>query len=165
MSKILCETIYCNHLDLDTLAWETAKTKPVSRNLPDVATDILTFNHKNTTWVIEGCYADLLRVALEEAFGVIFLNPGIDTYLRNAKSRPCEPYKYISPEAQDANLTILLEWIKDYYHRSDEFSYIAHRQLFQAFSGPKLEFTSKIQDPRSKIQDSSSVVKQFTQLV
>jgi len=158
LAKILCESINGIHLDLDTLAWEPGTTKPVRRILSDVTPEILDFSHENNRWVIEGCYADLLEVAMDAASAVIFLNPSIDTCISNAKNRPWEPHKYTSPEAQDANLSMLLEWIKDYYHRSDEFSYIAHRQLFQAFSGPKFEFTSNIQDP-------SSVVKLFTQLV
>lgn len=156
LATMLCKAINAKHLDLDTLAWEPGNTKPVRRHLHDVAAEILAFSHENNRWVIEGCYADFLELAMDAASAVIFLNPSIDTCISNAKNRPWEPHKYESPEAQDANLSMLLEWINDYHHRDDELSYKAHRQLFEAFSGLKKEFTSNI-------PDLEFVVKQLAQ--
>lgn len=130
------------HLDLDTVAWEPAAEQPTRRALPASRAEILAFVEGTGTWVVEGCYADLLEIALPYATNIVFLNPGSDTCVGNARKRAWEPYKYSSPAAQAANLAMLIDWIKTYEHRTDEFSYTAHRRLFDSFDGPKLELRS-----------------------
>ena len=61
----------------------------------------------------------------------------------NARARPWEPHKYASREEQDASLEFLLGWIRDYATRDDVFSLAAHRALFDAFAGDKIELTSR----------------------
>lgn len=137
-AAILC----CRHLDLDTIAWEPEAKPPVRRSPDASRSEILAFIGATDDWVIEGCYADLLEVAVDHATDVIFLNPGAATCIENAKRRPWEPHKYATPEAQDANLGMLIDWIRAYDKRTDEFSYVAHRRLFDGFAGQKLEFLS-----------------------
>ena len=136
----------CAHMDLDTVAWASDAASPTRRPLAESEAEILAFIDSNTSWVVEGCYADLLEVALEHATEVVFLNPGTETCLENARNRPWEPHKYPSQEAQDANLGMLLDWIKAYDQRSDEFSYAAHRRLFDGFAGRKREFDSNVRE-------------------
>lgn len=59
----------------------------------------------------------------------------------NARHRPWEPHKYESKEAQDANLSMLLDWIAGYTERDDSLSYAVHFALFQSFHGKKTEIT------------------------
>ena len=33
----------------------------------------------------------------------------------------------------------LQKWVADYYQREDAWSYRAHREIFDAFAGPKIE--------------------------
>ena len=141
-AKALAEQIACPHLDLDSIAWDPSAATPTRRALPDSAADIAAFTRRSDAWVIEGCYADLLELAMAKATTVVFLNPGVETCIANARNRPWEPHKYPSPEAQNANLDMLVAWIRDYAERDDEFSLAAHRRLFDAFKGPKREFTS-----------------------
>jgi len=132
------------HLDLDTLAWMPTQP-PQRRPLAESARDIAAFVEANEHWVIEGCYADLLELALPRCTQLVFLNPGIEAGIANARSRPWEPHKYASKEAQDANLEMLIDWIRDYETRSDELSLAAHRALFDGFAGDKRELTSRAQ--------------------
>ncbi|HAN26340.1 MAG TPA: shikimate kinase, partial [Haliea salexigens] len=88
------------------------------------------------------CYADLLELAIPHATEIVFLNPGTETCIENARQRPWEPHKYASPAAQDANLAMLIAWIRDYEQRVDEFSYTAHRRLFDGFQRRKRELQS-----------------------
>lgn len=136
----------CPHMDLDTVAWESGSATPVRRNPEASRSEILTFINPEPNWVVEGCYADLLELALAHATEIVFLNPGPETCVENARNRPWEPHKYSSREAQDANLGMLIEWIKAYDRRTDEFSYLAHRRLFEGFDGPKMEFNSNARD-------------------
>jgi adenylate kinase family enzyme len=125
------------HLDLDPLAWLPG-TPPVRRALADAlaaARDV----SGGSRWVIEGCYADLIDALAPRCTGMILLNPGVEACRANARARPWEPHKYATPEAQDASLAMLLDWIGTYDTRTDEMSLAAHRRVFDAFEGAKVE--------------------------
>ncbi len=130
------------HLDLDTLAW-LPSVPPARRPVDDSARDIRAFTDAHASWVIEGCYADLLALVAPQCDTLVFLNPGTEACIDNARRRPWEPHKYATVEAQDANLEMLIEWIRDYDRRTDEFSLRAHRALFDGFAGDKVELTSR----------------------
>lgn len=127
------------HLDLDTLAWDPG---PKRRAIEQSRRELEPFIAEDT-WVVEGCYADLAAIALERATHLLFLHPGTEACIANAKERPWEPHKYASKEAQDANLAMLIEWIRDYETRTDELSLHAHRQLYGSYSGNKRELKSR----------------------
>ncbi len=129
------------HLDLDSLAW--LPTEPPQR-MPLVESKILIdeFIEKNDSWVIEGCYTDLLDMLAVVATELVFLNLSIDQCLENARNRPWEPHKYPSKQAQDANLEMLLGWIAQYEKREDVFSLSAHIEFYEGFSGTKTRILS-----------------------
>ena len=132
----------CPHLDLDTVAWEEGCASPTRKTLSQSAKLIEPFLENNERWVIEGCYADLLELVLPHCSEVVFLNPGVEICSDNCRQRPWEPHKYPSPEAQDANLGMLLAWVEQYPERCDEFSLQAHRRLFDQYAGTKREYSS-----------------------
>ncbi|MCY7297143.1 shikimate kinase [Alteromonas sp. a30] len=129
------------HLDLDSIAW-LPQHPPVRKPLEAAHLDITHFVKNNENWVIEGCYADLLALVLDEATEVIFLDLPISQCVENAQKRPWEPHKYASKSAQDENLPMLIEWIGQYEQREDTFSRQAHRELFDRFDGTKSRFTT-----------------------
>jgi hypothetical protein len=94
--------------------------------------------------VVEGCYADLLEIAIPLASEVIFMNLPIESCVRNAKQRPWEPHKYESKAAQDDNLEMLIDWIRQYTLRDDTFSQSAHQALFDGYTGKKIMHTSNL---------------------
>ena len=124
------------------LAW-LPQTPPVRRALEDSGRAIQAFTAAHDAWVIEGCYADLLALAADRATMLVLLNPGVDACIANARERPWEPHKYASKEAQDRNLEMLIGWIRGYETRGDTMSLSAHRRLFDAFAGDKIELTSR----------------------
>ncbi|MCV6613479.1 MAG: shikimate kinase [Cellvibrionaceae bacterium] len=130
------------YLDLDTVAW--LPQLPPKRMPLDESMDLITgFVKNHQAWVIEGCYTDLAGLISEEANELIFLNVPVDHCLENADMRPFEPHKYSSPQAQDKNLPMLRDWIRDYANRQDDCSLAAHRQLFDRFNGKKTELTQR----------------------
>jgi adenylate kinase family enzyme len=135
------------HLDLDTLAWRPA-TPPERRPVDDSKSDIAAFITGAEAWVIEGCYGDLLAFAAGQATGAIWLDLPVEACTANARARPFEPHKYVSPEAQDANLPMLIDWIRAYDTRSDTFSRRAHQMLFDSFASSKvtLRANSAVED-------------------
>lgn len=129
------------HLDLDTLAWK--RTSPPERMpLDESATIIKGFLKSNNGWVIEGCYTDLLEMAVSESTQIIFMNLPIEICIANAKKRPWEPHKYKSKEAQDANLDMLIHWIAQYNERDDTFSLLSHEKFFKKYPGSKKMYIS-----------------------
>lgn len=142
LARRLKDTENLAHLDLDELAWQ--KTTPLQRApLSESQSAIEQFTQDNESWVIEGCYADLLELLLNEANEMIYLNLPVEDCIENARQRPWEPHKYESKQAQDANLDMLLDWIRDYDNRTDEFSRAAHEVLYHSFTGKKTQLSSR----------------------
>jgi len=129
------------HLDLDTLAWRPT-SPPERQSLEVSARRINEFMNHNDRWVIEGCYADLIELAVTESTEMIFLDLPVNDCIANARNRPWEPHKYQSKADQDANLGMLIDWISQYESRQDEFSATAHRRLYNTYTGPKRKLTS-----------------------
>ena len=123
------------HIDLDTIAW--LPTDPPQRvPLPEAQRRLQSLTQADA-WVAEGCYADLIELLLPNATEIIFLDLPVARCQAHARSRPWEPHKYPSKEAQDANLEMLLGWIAAYPDREGELGRAAHVALFDAFTGEK----------------------------
>lgn len=136
LAKKLKQEFNLAHLDLDTLAWSDT-IPPQRKPLTESNKEIDTFLLSAPGWIIEGCYADLLSYVIENANEVIFLKPDIEVCIQRCRLRPWEPHKYKSIEEQDKNLPMLIDWVKQYESRSDEFSLRAHQVLFDSFTGKK----------------------------
>ena len=140
----LCTDEGLAHLDLDTLAWQPT-SPPIRRPLDQSRLEIEKFIHSNESWVIEGCYTDLLEMAGGESNEIIFIKLPVEDCLANARNRPWEPHKYESKQAQDSNLEMLLDWIAQYVKRTDTFSETAHNDFFEKYSDQKTMVTSNRQ--------------------
>lgn len=140
-SAFLAEKHQLAHLDLDTVAWKSKI--PTEREDLSISTSMVRkFCKENEKWVIEGCYSSLINEAALYGSQMIFLNPGVEACQENCRNRPWESHKYGSKDEQDGNLEMLLDWVSDYEKREDEFSLVAHRQLFESFHGVKHECNS-----------------------
>lgn len=131
-------------LDLDTVAWEPGKIA-VARNPADAVAELRAFCESTEHWVIEGCYAGLICVALQYSPGLLFLEPGLETCLSNCRGRPWEPHKYRSEEEQNEKLEFLLTWVREYYSRQDDTSLVTHQALFDDYQGPKWKLNSQFE--------------------
>lgn len=124
------------HLDLDTIAW--LPSIPPERESLSVSNEkIEQFVQENKKWVIEGCYSDLLNLASPFANEMIFLNLSVEKCIEHCRERPWEPHKYKTKQDQDKNLEMLIDWIRQYPVRTDEFSLLAHQKLFDEFKRKK----------------------------
>ncbi|RLV58983.1 shikimate kinase [Parashewanella curva] len=141
LAQKLCANNNLAHLDLDSIAWQQSEI-PERKPIAESEVEINKFINAHQGWVIEGCYSDLLEIALKHTTEIIFLNLPIEACISNAKRRPWEPHKYPSKEAQDNNLNMLIDWIKEYENRTDTFSKSAHESLFNSFDGIKFIYTS-----------------------
>ncbi len=141
LARELCDIEGLVHLDLDTLAWEPT-SPPERKPLIESEKEITIFINSNASWVIEGCYSDLLEMVIPHTSEIMFLNLPIKDCIANAKNRPWEPHKYKSKEAQDSNLEMLIGWIAQYSEREDTFSEAAHNKLYENYSSKKSVFTS-----------------------
>lgn len=144
----------CEHFDLDDIAWKAADP-PVRESIEKSSAAIDGFVSHHATWIIEGCYSSLISHAAKYADRMYFLNIGVEACVENCRSRPWEPEKYPSKEAQDENLAMLVEWVRSYETRDDEFSLREHRRVFESFEGPKSEIRSN-QEAQNKRVDPSA---------
>jgi len=129
------------HLDLDTIVWEPDEIA-VLRPSELIRASLEAFLLTHSDWVIEGCYGELVEAAALRATELVFLNPGLQACLGNNARRPWEPHKYPSVEQQNSMLANLQAWVTDYYQRTDQWSYAAHRRIFDEHKGSKVEYTS-----------------------
>ena len=136
LAKLLAREKDLAYLDLDTLAW-LPSNPPERAPLSASKEKIGEFVTANKTWVIEGCYTDLLAFLSAQASEIIFMNISIDQCIENARNRPWEAHKYISKEDQDSNLGMLIEWISQYRQRDDVFSFHSHFEFYENFNGLK----------------------------
>jgi adenylate kinase family enzyme len=129
------------HLDLDSIVWGRGEPGKIAVQRPpeSVAASLRNFIDSQPAWVIEGCYGELVRAASADCMLLVFLNPGMDACVANNLKRPWEPHKYASLELQNTMLGCLQEWVAGYYQREDAWSYRVHREIFDAFPGPKVE--------------------------
>lgn len=136
LAKKLATEHSVGHFDLDEIAW-MAQTPPMRKPIEHSLTDLAPFLKQNADWVIEGCYGDLIQALVPYASELVFLDLSVADCQENARMRPWEPHKYPSKEAQDANLSMLLDWIAGYDERDDVLSRSYHNDLFEQFTGPK----------------------------
>ncbi|MEQ8857381.1 MAG: hypothetical protein RIC56_01920 [Pseudomonadales bacterium] len=129
-------------LDLDSVAWEPGQIA-VRRAAEAATREVRDFCELHRTWVLEGCYASLVEVALAFEPRLIFLNPGEAQCMENCRGRPWEPHKYPSKVEQDERLAFLLFWVADYYQRDGEMSLSGHATLFESYAGEKYELTAR----------------------
>ena len=141
LARRLYEAENLQHLDLDSLAWMPT-SPPERKPLDESRRAIDAFASANQHWVVEGCYSDLLAFVLPVSTEVIFLNLPVEDCISNAKSRPWEPHKYPSMDAQNENLGMLLDWIAHYADRADTFSRSSHEALFRDYPGTKSMYVS-----------------------
>lgn len=125
-------------LSLDEVAFqEGAQRRPLAHSIAAVQA----FIAAHDSWIIEGCYADIIEGILPACEELIFLNPGVETCVAHCHARPWEPEKFASSQEQDQNLDNLIEWVKTYATRTDEYGLQRHRALYEAFTGKKRELT------------------------
>jgi adenylate kinase family enzyme len=140
LAKWLVERSGAALLDLDSVAWEPGQVA-VQRSEKAAEEDVRRFCAGTRDWVVEGCYANLVRVALKFEPHLMFLNPGEVRCVSNCRSRPWEPHKYSSKAEQDQRLAFLLSWVAEYYRRDGDMSLSAHAACFREYPGPKREYT------------------------
>ena len=141
LAKHLAVTNNLAHLDLDTIAW-LPTNPPLRAPLDKSGEHISAFVSTHEHWVIEGCYTDLLELAGAGSTEIIFMDISVEQCINNARNRAWEPHKYVSKEAQDKNLNMLIEWIEAYTIREDTFSFRSHLGFYERFARKKTRYVT-----------------------
>jgi hypothetical protein len=95
-------------LDLDTIYWEPGQVA-IERKTSDREADLRCFCSDHHHWVIEGCYADLIKTSFPWRPELVLLHPGCEVCVQNCRDRPHEACKYPTEEEQDRRLSFLLQ--------------------------------------------------------
>lgn len=136
LSRKLIARHPADRLSLDEVAFRGGTER---RPLRDSIEDVERWIAGKESWIIEGCYADIIEPVLERCDELIFLNPGVEACVAHCLARPWEPEKFGSRQEQDENLENLLEWVRSYESRTDEYGLSRHRELYDSFQGRKRE--------------------------
>jgi adenylate kinase family enzyme len=138
MARCLVQNKKTPRLSLDEIAWsEGTERKPFDESIRELEE----FLGRNEQWIIEGCYSDLVEVALPQCTELRFLNPGVEVCVEHCRRRSWEPEKFSSQEEQKAVLATLIDWVREYETRDDEYGLKRHRKIFEEFNGRKKEYT------------------------
>lgn len=121
---------------LDDVAFDGGTQR---RPLDASVADVRNFMATHDRWIIEGCYADIIAAVIQSDHELLFLNPGTAICIARCRSRAWEPQKYPSPQDQHGRLEALVDWVRQYDTRADEYGLLAHRRLFDSFAGRKRE--------------------------
>jgi adenylate kinase family enzyme len=140
-ARALADKHSLTHLDLDSIVWEPGQVG-VQRPAKAIAAALAEFLARHASWVIEGCYGELIEAASPHCTELVFLNPGREACLANNLRRPWEPHKYANLEQQNAMLEALQSWVAEYYERAGSWSYREHRRIFDTHGRTKVEHTS-----------------------
>ena len=130
-------------LDLDVVAWVPG-TVGVPREPSAAAADVSRFCAGHHAFVLEGCYENLIAASLDFGPHLVFLDVSAELCEMHCRSRPYEPHKYESREAQDRKLEFLLTWVRAYQTREGTMSRGAHEELYEAYDGPKSRFLGEV---------------------
>jgi len=127
-------------LCLDQIAWdEPIDGIPTRLPLRESIAELEAFIELYDEWIVEGCYGDLVQAALPYCTELHFLNPGIEVCVEHCDRRPWEADKFNSPAEQAAAIAFLIDWVKTYETRDDEYGLARHRSIFDHFTGQKIE--------------------------
>jgi adenylate kinase family enzyme len=137
LAKKLIAKQLAARLSLDEVAFQGGTDR---RPLQDSVDDVMRWIADRESWIIEGCYADIVELILAYCDELIFLNPGVDACIAHCRSRPWEPEQFSSHQEQDENLDNLIQWVRSYEQRDDEYGLCRHRALYESFDGMKREF-------------------------
>lgn len=148
LAKGLVQVRAVPRLSLDQIAFAGSSDRlPVA----DSVAEARRFIQDKDGWIIEGCYADIIGPLLGECDALVFLNPGVQTCMEHCRRRPWEADKFDTSSEQQANLDNLLQWVGEYESRADEYGLQQHRQLYDSFTGRKIEFTSVVPDAVQRV--------------
>jgi len=137
-SKLMIAKHPAARLSLDEVAFSGSS---VRRPLQDSIDDVKYWIASHSSWIIEGCYSDIIAPLLMFCDELIFLNPGVDVCVAHCRSRPWEPEKFSSRQEQDEHLDHLIHWVRSYDERADDYGLGRHRALYDSFPGKKCEYT------------------------
>lgn len=137
------------NLSLDDVAFEAGAMR---RPLSDSVERALRIIGPRESWVVEGCYADIMAALLVRCDVLVLLNPGVSQCVEHCRSRPWEPDKFESPAQQEKQLASLIDWVGQYETRDDEYGLGAHRRLLESFEGRKFEVAKVTPDVVRRIR-------------
>lgn len=164
LSRALAARHGLAHLDLDSIVWEPGRIA-VARPPGAVRADLDAFVQAHAGWVVEECYGELVSIAATQADELVFLNPGIDACLAHNRRRAWEPHKYASRAEQDSMFEALQAWVAGYATREDAWSLHAHRAVFEAHDGRKVELTDAALDAFAARWEARDEVARMTGVV
>jgi len=141
LSRALATFYSASSLDLDTVAWVPGAIA-VPRDPLEAEGDVRRFCAEHESFVIEGCYENLISASFSFKPHLIFLDVDATVCERHCRARPFEAHKYNSPQEQEERLSLLLDWVRGYYTRTGHMSRAEHIRVYRSYAGPKSRYSA-----------------------
>ncbi len=128
LASIMSQQHRTQLMSLDDIYWQDEKylrarsSKWCSRRIKDLS--------RNSSWIIEGIYSHLLKVALPRTTMVIWLDIEYTQCMENIQKRG----KPLNPHTEFR--------VEKYYSRRTGSSWESHNNIYQCFNGEKMRITS-----------------------
>jgi adenylate kinase family enzyme len=122
-------------LDLDHIHWEGEGYG--SKRDGEEARRLVADASENTTWVIEGVYGWLARIALPPATALVWMDLPWEECKAGLSDRG------LRRGMTTADHCALVAWAAEYWTRENATSYDGHLRLFEAFCGGKMRLKSR----------------------
>jgi ABC-type dipeptide/oligopeptide/nickel transport system ATPase component len=132
LAQRLAERLQVPWTDLDRLHWLCDE-----HSIPRPRADALAMARiaaGQERWVIEGVYGWIARELLPRTTALIWLCVADEVCVDNIRQREAK---------DDERLIALLEWAGSYRQRDGSSGYTAHRQLFEGFTGGRIQLMDR----------------------
>lgn len=125
---------------LDKIFWEPGgcnikRSRDLVRRDLDQAKDC-------DSWIIEGCFGDLIKYCAPVADLLLFLDLPWHECESNLKARGYEPEKWSDQDLGRRQFSDLLTWASGYWSRNDKFSRSYHSDIYDSHSTAKVRLVS-----------------------
>ncbi len=137
----LAEQLQSEVIHFDQLFWEPGsfeKKRPKEVVLEENKTLSM-----SKSWIMEGVFGSLAAAALSNTTTLIYLSHTWDDCKIALLDRGCQPEKQSNLETAEKNFAELLTWAADYEFRENSGSRKGHLNLFEPFSGFKLQLHNR----------------------
>ena len=143
LAKRLADKAAVSVMHLDEVFWLPGGFS-VKRDPTDVSR-LIDSKKDETVWIVEGVYGDLASQFLPSALTLVWLDVPWPVCKHRLELRGAESKAHLNREQSEQGLLGLVRWAEAYWCRLGSSSYVAHLEMFEAFSGYRFRLQNEAQ--------------------
>lgn len=112
---------------------------------PTEVSRLIDSKKNETMWIVEGVYGNLANQFLPSALTLVWLDMPWPICKQRLELRGSESKAHLNREQSEQGLHELVHWAEAYRSRLGSSSYVAHLEMFEAFSGCRFRLQNEAQ--------------------